>query len=118
MIHSRQTWPEQEWDDFMESIAPDVIGVLEGKKFFNLLDPIVFPSRELNASTCDHTHNKTIALLVDLGFSDEDRNDIIGVLESRGGYCDCEVLLNAADGEDLPKARYWKEKAKQSKVTG
>jgi hypothetical protein len=101
----------------MDSIAHDVIRALESKNFFNLLDRIVFPSRELDISTCDHTHNKTIALLVDLGFSEEERNDIIGVLESRGGYCDCEVLLNAADGDDLPKERYWKERAKRSKGT-
>jgi Protein of unknown function (DUF2695) len=115
VIDSNEEWSDEEWDAHIEEIAPNVMRVLEGKKFFETLDPRVFPARDWKSSTCNHTFEKTLALISELGFSEDDRDDIMNVLQSRGGFCDCEVLLNAADGEDLPKERYWKEKAQNMK---
>jgi len=106
---------DQEWELYVESIAPDVVGVLEAKQFFEILDTRVFPTGDFKSSTCAHNHAKTLALIAELQFSDDDRDDIMNVLQHRGGFCDCEVLFNVAEGSDLPKERYWKDKAKEMK---
>jgi hypothetical protein len=106
----------EEWDAHIESIAPDVIRVLEGKRFFHILDELVFPTGDWKASTCDHSLDKTLALISEQGFNEGEKDDIMNVLQSRGGFCDCEVLFNAAEEDGLPKERYWKEKAQQDKV--
>jgi hypothetical protein len=47
----------------------------------------------LAQSRCDHTHRHTVAWLKANGIEKTDK--AIGGLESTGGHCDCEVLLNA-----------------------
>jgi Protein of unknown function (DUF2695) len=36
-----------------------------------------------------------------------DLDDIFAVLQSKGGFCDCEVLYNVAETSRL-KAKYWR----------
>jgi hypothetical protein len=39
-----------------------------------------------------------------------DLSDIFEVLTSRGGFCDCEILYNAA-GDNKLKSEYWRSRA-------
>jgi len=66
---------------------------------------ISFVDRRVRKNGCDHTHR----------FSEEwahdesvDWHDLLDILEANGCFCDCEVVLNLPDGEDLetpPMAR-------------
>jgi Protein of unknown function (DUF2695) len=47
-------------------------------------------------SQCDHTLTYTRKALRDLGLDEEAS---IAWLEGRGGYCDCEVAMNALDAD-------------------
>lgn len=46
---------------------------------------------------CDHTHKRTRTALEELGLDEASIISSISYLESRGGYCDCETLINAVD---------------------
>src|SRR5215831_6090830 len=59
---------------------------------------ISFVNRRVRSDGCDHSHR----------FTEEwarresvDWHDLLDILEANGGYCDCEVVLNLPDGEDL-----------------
>jgi hypothetical protein len=43
-------------------------------------------------------------------FELSDFADILGVLRSQGGFCDCEILYNAVESSRL-KAEYWRSQA-------
>ena len=43
---------------------------------------------------CDHTHKHCRESLELMGFRSEHIEDSIRHFEERGGYCDCEVMLN------------------------
>jgi hypothetical protein len=40
------------------------------------------------------------------GFYESEYFDVFSVLMSKGGYCDCEILYNVADGSEFAR-RYW-----------
>ena len=50
------------------------------------------------------------AVVMRSGFDQEEISDILQVLASKGGCCDCEILHNVAEEKRL-KAKYWKERA-------
>ena len=56
--------------------------------FLSLFDAI---SAQLEEHECDNTLGGTIGWLMDHGY---DVATVTGWLSRRGGYCDCEVLLN------------------------
>jgi hypothetical protein len=99
-------------EDFYESIANDVLAVLVRKRYFEFLDARLCPPDGSRAEKCAHDHALSIALLIELGFNDADREDILGVLQSKGGCCDCEILYNVAPESRL-RERYWKAQAKR-----
>jgi hypothetical protein len=43
---------------------------------------------------CDHTHDKTLKVLSDMGIPLEHAEPIVGRFALWGGCCDCEVILN------------------------
>ncbi len=94
-----------------DDIAPDVLRVLNNRRFFEALEIAVFPGGDSGPRQCEHSFVRTEALLIRLGFSEDEREDILVVFKSHGGFCDCEVLYNVDDREDSPKSRYWRTKA-------
>jgi hypothetical protein len=48
---------------------------------------------------CDHSRDKAVAILRDMGADDEDVATTLTYFDERGGYCDCEILLNVDAAE-------------------
>lgn len=97
--------------DFVSDIAPDVLGVLAADCFFERLDDLFCPLDPTIARVrCGHSFKQTIDLLHEFGMSSDDIDDVLAVLKSRGGCCDCEVLFNVAEESRL-KAEYWNARA-------
>jgi len=96
-------------DGYLESIAPDVLGALEIRRYFELLDDKFCPVEDSSSpAQCGHSFAVSRGILTDLGLgSVDDVEDVLAVLRSRGGCCDCEVLYNVAEESRL-KAKYWK----------
>src|ERR1019366_4784295 len=96
-------------DTFIDDIAPDVMGVLENNHFFEKLDNRLCPIEDPEKRVDCHAGSFAISgqTLCDLGMNDEDVEDVIAVLRSKGACCDCEVLYNIFEESRL-KARYWK----------
>jgi hypothetical protein len=61
---------------------------------------------------CGHSFDRSIGILHDLGMDSGDVEDVLAVLRSSGGCCDCEVLYNVADESRL-KSEYWKARAQK-----
>ena len=99
--------PEQDDAEFVNDIAPDVIGVLEAERFFEKLDDLfctLDPS--IPSIKCRHDFENSLRILRELGMDSDGIDDVIAVLHSTGGCCDCEVLYNVVEVSRL-KAQYW-----------
>ena len=99
-------------DDKLDAaITSDVMAVLAKVAFFEQLDDLLYPRDPAQQSqTCDGTYALTAQLLTNLGFPSEAKDDVIAVLASQGGGCDCEVLFNVAP-ESRFRSRYWQNRA-------
>lgn len=95
-------------DDFIESITPDVMKVLESCRFFGRLDDLLSPMDESRQpEKCDGSFRLSERLLRESGFGEDDLQDIFSVLRGKGGFCDCEVLYNASEANRF-KTAYWR----------
>ena len=106
---------EQEFAEFIKDITPDVMSVLERQDFFAKLEAQIFPTGTTNLNKCDHSYSVSIVILSELGHDDSARDDVFDVMRSRGGFCDCEILLNAAP-ESPTRSAYWKQWAANVEV--
>jgi hypothetical protein len=99
-------------DDLIASITPDVMGCLQRSKFFEKLDDILSPSDGSQPlDSCLGNYKLSESVLRASGFDSLDLTDIFDVLKSQGGFCDCEILYNAAESSRL-KANYWRSRAR------
>jgi hypothetical protein len=98
--------------EFVNDIAPDVLGALEKDHFFERLDELFCPPVDTSKQSvrCGHSFDHSVAILNALGMDADDVDDVLAVLKSKGGCCDCEVLYNVAEESRL-KARCWKARA-------
>ena len=79
--------------DSVDAIAPYVIEKLTSVGFFEKLDDRLCPSHaEISPQQCRGKYEISEPLLHSLGFDNEERSDIFQVLQSKGGFCDCEIL--------------------------
>jgi Protein of unknown function (DUF2695) len=99
-------------DGYVEHIAPHVIRALEKLNFFERLDDHLCPSEtpEKIVPCIAHSFAITTKILQDSGMDSDDIADVLAVLRSRGGCCDCEILYNVAEHSRL-KEKYWKARA-------
>jgi hypothetical protein len=98
-------------DELILSIADDVMKCLARCQFFEKLDNLLSPPDDSHPrEMCDGTYKCSEAILVASGFDDAALADIMGVLNSKGACCDCEVLYNVAESSRL-KAAYWRNQA-------
>jgi Protein of unknown function (DUF2695) len=105
-------------DELISSIAPDVMKCLARCSYFEKLDELLSPEdNSTPPQNCDGTFRLSKTILLASGFERDALDDIIAVLQSRGGFCDCEVLYNAAETSRL-KAKYWRSQVGgQTKMT-
>jgi hypothetical protein len=97
-------------DDLISSIAPDVMRCLGECNFFEKLDSLLSPEDlSTPCAICDGTYKLSESILA-ARFERDDLDDIFAVLQSKGGFCDCEVLYNVAETSRL-KAKYWRSQA-------
>jgi len=99
-----------------DEISESVLKVLNARRFFERLEELVFPEGDSGVRNCDHSYNITDSILLTVGFDEIEREDILIVFKSHGGFCDCEVLYNVDDRGESPKARYWRSKAVAAEV--
>lgn len=98
------------WRDqaFADSIAQEVLAVLARDRFFERLDDRFCPSVPNQVRTqCGHSFEISRVILKDIGMDNEEIEDVLAVLRSRGACCDCEVLFNVVRESRL-RAEYWK----------
>jgi hypothetical protein len=104
-------------DNLINEITSDVLRALAGRRFFELLDDRMCPADEERLRLpCAGTYAISTAVLVGTGFDQEEISDILQVLESKGGCCDCEILYNVAEESRL-KAEYWKARAGEDRLS-
>jgi hypothetical protein len=98
-------------DELISSIAPDVMKCLGRCGFFEKLDDLLSPEDNSTPSqSCDGKHGLSESILFASGFERDELDDILAVLQSKGGCCDCEVLYNVAETSRL-EAQYWRRRA-------
>jgi hypothetical protein len=98
-------------EELIKDIAPHVLGVLNGSKFFRCLDDLFCPADSAKVpARCNHSFERSTEILRDLGFDATEIEEIDAVLRANGARCDCEVLYNVAEESRL-KTRYWRSKA-------
>ena len=101
---------DSEWRDqtFADSIADTVLAVLERERFFERLDDRFCPRASMERrAECGHSFQISTQILENIGMDQEEIEDVLAVLRSRGGCCDCEVLYNVAKESRL-RAEHWK----------
>lgn len=101
-----------DFDQFVEDITPDVLGVLERQNFFSLLEAEIYPSAKLDESRCLHDFSASLRILAGLRHDSAAQEDVLSVLRSNGGFCDCEAILNVAPESKVRKAYWMAEHAK------
>jgi Protein of unknown function (DUF2695) len=107
------TSDDEEFESFIEDITPDVFASLQRENFFTSLEARIFPEGSTDRNECDGSFSAATALLTDLGHDEDAREDVFDVMRSKGGFCDCEIILNAAP-ESAARATYWKKKSHTS----
>jgi hypothetical protein len=107
-----QEGSKQDERELIESITPDVMNVLTATGFFAALDDRLCPAdSSVAAEKCRNTYKITSSILQSKDFPDEDIQDVISVMRTHGGYCDCEILYNVVETNRL-KAKHWQARAR------
>jgi hypothetical protein len=79
--------------------------------FFEKLDDLLCPKENLHPhQSCVGDFRLSESVLLASEFKRSDLDDIFGVLSSKGGGCDCEILYNVAETSRL-KSEYWRSRA-------
>ncbi len=108
MLTRMDSTPDKE---LISSIAADVMKCLVRSDYFTKLDDLLSPRDNSNLpQICDGTYKISELILLASGFERADLADIFGVLHSRGGCCDCEVLYNVAESSRF-KTKYWRKQS-------
>jgi len=98
-------------DDLIASITPDVMKCLQSSGFFGKLDDALSPEdRSHEPGSCNGDYAFSESILKASGFDSTDVDDILHVLKSQGGCCDCEILYNVVESSRL-KTNYWRGQA-------
>jgi hypothetical protein len=94
-------------EEVIDEITPDVMKCLNGARFFELLDDVMCPQQPVRQrAQCWGDNRNSRPILLNQGFKEDEFFDVFHVLMRQGGFCDCEILYNAAAQSRL-KAEYW-----------
>jgi Protein of unknown function (DUF2695) len=94
----------------LSDIAPNIMAVLIRDKFFTRLEARVFPDSPDPRNLCDHSFSNASVLLAEDGHDEDAQEDVFAVMRSRGGFCDCEIIWNVAEGSPVTE-NYWRTRA-------
>jgi hypothetical protein len=95
-------------EELTEDIAEAVLAVLARQGAFEALDDLLCPADPAQqAEKCAGDFRLMRGIVQALGHDADGQFDIFHVLMARGGFCDCEILANAA-GPSRFKARAWR----------
>jgi hypothetical protein len=100
---------QREFEEFITDVTPNVMTVLLGQSFFDLLEKEIFPDGSTDNSVCRHDFSRSKGLLMRLGHDVGAVKDVIAVMQANGGFCDCEIVLNVAP-ESRVRKTYWKDR--------
>ena len=101
-------------NELIAAISADLMRVVTNRGFFERLDDRLCPLTESESpEQCKGKYKISETLLRSLGFDDDELQDIFQVFQSKGGFCDCEILFNVSETNRL-KAKYWRERATDS----
>jgi hypothetical protein len=104
--------------DLIADITPDVMRTLHGARVFEALDDLLCPATSSHPRReCHGDYRHARAVLLTRGFREDEFFDVFHVLMTLGGYCDCEILLNAVETSRL-KAEYWRRQAEDIEPHG
>jgi hypothetical protein len=112
-----RTGQEDDFDGAIESIAPFVLGCLEQRSFFPELEKRVWPEGPDGRRDCNHSFDHTRAILQTYDWSEDDFTEVLLVMESQGGFCDCEIMLNVASACAF-REEHWKQAAVEAENKG
>jgi hypothetical protein len=94
-------------EELIDSISDPVMRCLIGSRFFEFLDDAMCPENPANErAQCWGDFRNSRPILLKRGFREEELFDVFHVLMRQGGFCDCEILYNAAEQSRL-KTEYW-----------
>jgi hypothetical protein len=99
-------------DDLINLITPDVMKCLDYEDFFGKLDDLLCPKNGSRTRVCGGGFKLSESILQAAGFDTSELADILSVLRSKGGCCDCEILYNVGESSRL-KAEYWRDRVHQ-----
>jgi Protein of unknown function (DUF2695) len=94
-------------DELIGLITPDVMKCLDYEDFFGKLDDLLCPKDARIREQCAGGYRLSESILQAAGFDSLELSDILSVLRSKGGTCDCEILYNMIESSRL-KAEYWR----------
>jgi hypothetical protein len=97
-------------DELIPDITADVMKCLVNAHFFEKLDDLLSPEAGSSLQVCGGDYKLSESILIASEFSNEDLADIWAVLQSQGGFCDCEILYNISPSSHLA-SRYWRKRA-------
>jgi hypothetical protein len=98
-------------EELIAEIAPDVMKCVQAARVFEALDDLFCPKDPAQPrAQCHGDYRHTRPILLSRGFTEEELFDVFHVLMAKGGFCDCEILFNAAEGSRLA-AEYWQARA-------
>jgi hypothetical protein len=101
-------------DDLINLITLDVMKCLDYEDFFEKLDDLLCPKdRSRIREMCGGGFKLSESILQAAGFDTSELTDILSVLRSKGGCCDCEILYNVVESSRL-KAEYWRDRIHRS----
>jgi hypothetical protein len=84
-------------DELIEEISPNVMKCVEKAGLFDALDDAFCPAdASAKPVECQGDFRTAREILLARGFSETELFDVFHVLMARGGFCDCEILYNAA----------------------
>lgn len=98
-------------EEFIASIAPDVLSSLQARDFFARLDDVFCPPNSITgAQVCSWDFRHAKATLQHCGFEESDWSEVFHVLMGQGAFCECEILYNVATQSRL-KSQHWQHRA-------
>ena len=91
-------------EEVIADITEPIMTILNKTNFFATLDEAF--TRAENPAVCWGDFRVAKSILPTKGFFESEYFDVFSVLMAQGGYCDCEILVNVAEGSEFAR-RYW-----------
>ena len=91
-------------EEVVADITEPIMAILNKTNFFTTLDEAF--TRPEQPAVCWGDFRVSKSILPTKGIFESEYFDVFSVLMAQGGYCDCEILYNVAEGSEFAR-RYW-----------